>query len=253
MTLRKPATIEAAGLSGWIHEGARTARPRRDGPKFFQHTRTGRSRSFRRFLLCVWLLAGAQGRAETNQAYKAAWKSLQVCASLITTQDMKEFGFHSTNELSLAQLAEPFPVYDLSLAQLRKWQPTQDLSRVFTKAETLLFPVTVTQDVRVSISMTKEFWGWKPAEFGGSALVRLYALERQRSAQATKLPFSNYFCARAPALHAYFIGYPATNGFMLISVVNDAELQLEANRPAPASVVLPRLARAARRLGPVLR
>jgi hypothetical protein len=200
--------------------------------------------------LGAWLLVCSPSQAETNAARLAAWKGLKTFTSLVTTQDLGQFGFNSTNEFAQMQLAEPFPIYDLSLRALRAWHPTQDLRTLFVKPETMLFPVTVTQDVRVSISVQKAAGQWKAKEFGGGGFARLYAGERQKSAQITHFPLSAYFAVRAPALNAHLIGYSETNRFMLISVLNDPESRFEASKPVLAEEALQRLARAARRYRP---
>ncbi len=167
---------------------------------------------------------------------EAAKKSLEAFRGLVTDQNFKALGFESRDEVAAAQLAEPLRVSLVPLDQLQKYERGSDPQRLLIEANRIIYPVTVKDQVRSSISVTKVDDGWQGANFGSAVLVKLLTGARKAKSD---------FVVSAPAMNAYFLASRADNRLLLTPILDDPNLGFKAGGTLPAEEAFAVLARAA--------
>jgi hypothetical protein len=112
----------------------------------------------------VGIVAAARGQTNAQQA---AQQALATFPKLVTPANLQALGFQSTNELLALQIADPLPMFRLRMDQLSGYRTNQDPNGLLLDTRSVLFPVTVTQQVRSSVLVRKHPDRWKAVSFGG--------------------------------------------------------------------------------------
>ncbi len=191
--------------------------------------------------------ARGQGTAQTgeqrdlSQTKEAATRGLTTLQELGKRTNFKQMGFQSADQIGHAKLGEPFSVFMVELQDLRAYQPGSDANRLLKPIDKVIYPVSADDQVRTSIVLQKGKEGWKTSDFGGANFARLATKARDESEKANNLAPGAYFVVQVPALNAYFLGYRQDGNLMLISLIDDSDLQLKAGTPLPAAQVFDQL------------
>jgi len=205
-------------------------------------------------LAIVWLGLATASNAELTgpNATNVAWRSftnwtetsteaaraLVSFRRLVTPKNFAKLGLHSTSEIGTTSLGEPLAVYHIGLDSLRDFQKDRSPANLLTNLTEVIYPITVNQEVRSSLALARVKGRWTERRFGASNLIRLLANARKERAEATGLPLSSLFAVQVPAFNVYLIGYFSADRLMLVSVVDDAYLQLRAHEPRPGGELL---------------
>jgi len=187
-----------------------------------------------------------QLRLIDEEAQKAASGALATFGQLVTEDNYRAMGFDSLGEVGVARLAEPLRVFMVRLDHLQKYEPGSDPNKMLSGGDQVIYPVTVGEQVRSSITVHKVERTWKAFDFGSPTLVKMLAKVRKYSADSTKLAISSYFVVRVPALNLYFIGHRADGVLMLTPLVDHPGYRFKARVTMPADRVFAALLPAAK-------
>jgi hypothetical protein len=207
-----------------------------------------------KFLLSVFVslipvaCAVAQGNVQSNpqrdvrsETKDAAAQALVAFQRIGRQTNFKTMGFESADEMTKATLGEPLAVFMVELNDLRAYQANSDPNNLLKPIDKVIYPVEAGNSVRSSIVLQKGKEGWKASDFGGANFARLVTRARDESANATGLPSSMYFVVEVPALNAYFLGYRQADKLMLVSLIDDPAMKLQAGSALPAEQLFEQL------------
>lgn len=189
----------------------------------------------------------AQGNIQANpqrdltETKDAAARALAIFQKMGKEGNFKTMGFDSADEMTKATLDEPLAVFMVGLNALRKYQSGSDPNQLLKPIDKVIYPVKSGDAVRSSIVLQKGKEGWKASDFGGANFARLVTRARDENAKTTNLPITAYFVVQAPALNAYFLGYRQNDKLMLVSLIDDTALKLQAGSALPAEQVFDQL------------
>lgn len=193
----------------------------------------------RAFLLtvCVFLLMGCSHQntappPPAQQPQEAATNAIGVLQKLVNEQNYKSLGFQSLDEVKQAQLGQPMEVYNLGLDKLKSYQAGQDPNSLLTPSAETIYPVTVGGSVRTGVTIVHKEQGYEPSSFGNADIVKRLSTYRQTAAD---------FVARIPAFNMYFVGRHIETRVVLVPIVGDPRLKVQAGEATPLEVVVDQL------------
>lgn len=188
-------------------------------------------------LLCVFLIMGCQQQQSapkppSDQPQEAATNALGVLQRLATSENYKNLGFQSLDEVKQAQLGQPMEVFNLGLDKLKGYQAGQDPNTMLTPSAETIYPVTVNGAVRSGVNIIHLERGYQPASFGNADIVQRLASYRQSAVD---------FAVRIPAFNLYFVGRRVETRLVLTPIVSDPRLKVQAGQATPIEVVIDQL------------
>ncbi|HVW76539.1 MAG TPA: hypothetical protein VHB45_02925 [Alloacidobacterium sp.] len=193
----------------------------------------------RAFLLtvCVFLIVGcSQHKAEpkppAQQPQEAATNAIGVLQKLVNEQNYKSLGFQSLDEVKQAQLGQPMEVFNIGLDKIKSYQAGEDPNQLLTASAETIYPVTVSNAVRTGVTIVHKERGYEPSSFGNADIVKRLSAYRQTTAD---------FVARIPAFNMYFIGRHVDTRVVLVPIVSDPRLKVQAGEATPLEVVIDQL------------
>jgi hypothetical protein len=181
---------------------------------------------------------GAQAFAD---AQTAATQSLATFRKLVTSENYKELGFESADQVANARLGAPLQIFIVKLDQLREYQTGSDPNRLLNEGAQLYYPVAVGEQTRSSLVVEQSEGKWKAASFGNAGLAKQIAVVSKR-ATAPQTTVSSEFIVQVPALGIYFLGHRADNKLMLTPLATDPGYDLKAGATQPAEEIFTKLA-----------
>jgi len=187
-----------------------------------------------------------QLRLLDEEAQKAASGALATFGQLVTEDNYRAMGFDSLGEVGVARLGEPLRVFMVRLDHLQKYEPGSDPNKILSGGDQVIYPVTVGEQVRSSVTVHKVKGTWKAFDFGSPTLVKMLAKVRTYSADSTKLAISSYFVVRVSALNLHFIGHRADGVLMLTPLFDHPGYRFKARVTMPADKVFEALLPVAR-------
>jgi hypothetical protein len=194
-------------------------------------------RSLGIFILGVLLMTGCSKhpsapKPPAQQPQEAAQNAIGVLQKFVNEQNYKSLGFDSLDEVKRAQLAAPMQVYNIGLDKLKGYQAGQDPNTLLASSAETIYPVTVDGRVKTGVTIVHKEQGYEPASFGNADIVKRLASNRQNE---------NEFAVRIPAFNMYFVGRRVEDRLVLVPIVNDPRLKVEAGQAVPIEVVLDQL------------
>lgn len=180
-------------------------------------------------------------------AQSAATQSLAEFRKLVNDQNYRDLGFESPDEIASATLGAPLQILFVRLDRLREYREGTDVSTLFSQASEMNFPVMANEQVRSSVVVQQVNGKWETGTLGNGALAKLIAAAQKSRTGAEGV--SQQALVHVGALGIYFLGERSNdNKWTLTPLTTSAELDLTAERAAPAEQVFTRLAVAAREL-----
>ena len=203
------------------------------------------------FILLVLMLARTLAMAELGILASNALVAVSSQAAsnfytfkeAITADNYSFLGFHSTNEVSQATLANPIPVHSLSLSLLRNYHLGDDFSTLLEHPPSgAMFPIMVGTNVRSSAISRFDRTGpevraMKP-NFGQRKLIReLMGPYRSLSIPPVPLwPHTAPIIVEVPVFDIWFIGYADTEDRLVLLATIDLPLgPVTINRGQPVT------------------
>lgn len=187
----------------------------------------------------VILLGACQSKENpkppSSQPQQAAQDAIGVLQKLVNDQNYKAMGFDSVEEVKQARLGQPLQVFNMPLDKLKGYQPGGDPNTLLAKSSETIYPVTVNEQVKSSVTIVQNEAGFAPSSFGNAAIVR--SLAQYRQAQAAE----GDFVVRVPALNMYFLARRVENKLMLVPIVDDPRLKLRPGEAVDAEQALQQL------------
>jgi hypothetical protein len=187
--------------------------------------------------LCVFLLIGCsrhpnEPKPPAQQPQEAATNAIGVLQKLVNQQNYKSLGFQSLDEVRQAQLGQPMPVYNLGLDKLKSYQAGEDPNSLLTPSAETIYPVTVGGSVRTGVTIVHKERGYEPSSFGNADIVKRLSAYRQNEADVA---------VRIPAFNMYFVGRHVETRVVLVPIVSDPRLKVQAGEATPLEVVVDQL------------
>jgi hypothetical protein len=193
-------------------------------------------------------MAGAQiARVQMDEARKAAVTFLPAFKDLVTEKNYKAMGFDSPKEAAEVKLGVPLRVVMVELARLQRYQVGDDPVQLMTPLDQVLYPVTVNDQTRSSVIISKAKEGWEVTEIGNSDLAKGLARLRKGNSDSTRTPLESYYVVRIPALNLEFLGYGVDRTTMLIPLFDESTYGFRSGIAMPAAKVFEAVLPEARR------
>ena len=155
-----------------------------------------------------------------------------VLQKLVNDQNYRAMGFDSLDEVKQAQLGQPLDVFNIGLDQLKSYQTGANATGLLSKTAETIYPVTVSGQVKSSVTIVQKEGGYHPSSFGNAEIIK--SLSRYRRGDLA----ANDFVVRVPALNMYFLGRKVEDRLFLTPVVEDPRLKLRPGEAVPAEIVL---------------
>ncbi len=199
------------------------------------------------FFMISTQVSAVEYRIPVKEIQNKASESLSVFNKLVTKREnYREMGFESPKELEKLRLGVPLQLFTVRLDKLKEYQKGSDPAKIIGGGNHVIYPVSVNNQVRSSITLAEVEGGWEAVSFGNPALVKLLEETRMKSTGTTRLPLSSYFVVRVPALNFYFLGYRLNNGLMLTPLLDDPRYHFKKGVSLPADEVFTALLPAAK-------
>jgi hypothetical protein len=186
---------------------------------------------------CVFLMIGCsrpknESKLPAQQRQEAATSAISMLQKLVDGQNYKSLGFQSIDEVRQAQLGQPIEVYNISLEKLKSYQKGQDPKSLLTPSAETIYPVIVGGSVRTGVTIVRKEQGYESSSFGHADIVKRLAQYRRSAAE---------FAVRIPAFNMYFVGRHMETRVVLVPIVNNPQLKVQAGEAAPLEVVVDQL------------
>jgi len=153
-----------------------------------------------------------------------AKKSLETFSQLVTDKNYKQMGFDSPEEVRSATLGTPIQDFMVRLDRLKKYEPGSRPDDLLTATGQVIYPVLVKDQVKSSMTISKNKESWHAVSFGGPNFVKLISKTLVENSRKTGLDHSSYFLVRVPSVNLFFLGFRSTNELMLIPLMDDKKL-----------------------------
>jgi hypothetical protein len=157
---------------------------------------------------------------------EAARKSLDAFRALVTADDFRALGFESLDEVAKAQLGPSLKVSTVPLDRLQKFQPGGNPEELLVDANRVIYPITVSEEVRTSLEVGQVGDLWQGRSFGSPEFIRPLAKLRRSDTD---------FVVWVPALNAYLMASRTEGGLTLTPGFDYPEMDLTAGRTLPAA------------------
>lgn len=186
---------------------------------------------------CVFLMMGcsphkSEPKPPAQQPQEAATNAIGVLQKLVNAQNYKTLGFQTLDEVKQAQLGQPMEVFNLGLEKLKSYQAGEDPNSLLTPSAETIYPVTVSGSVRTGVTIVHKEQGYEPSSFGNADIVKRLATYRQNPTD---------FAVRIPAFNMYFVGRHVETRIVLMPIVSDPRLKVQAGEATPLEVVVDQL------------
>jgi len=165
------------------------------------------------------------------QAENAAQSGIAVLRQLVTDQNFRDMGFDSRDQVDHAQIDQPWSLFNIGLDQLKTYQAGTNADALLQPSADTIFPVSVSGQVKSSVTVTHGDKGFTPSSFGSAPIVKELAKYRQSGA----------FVVRVPALSMYFVGTRVDGRLMLTPIIADPRLKAEVGVATPAQQIIEQL------------
>ena len=187
--------------------------------------------------LCVFLLMSCNDHRSTpkppvQQPQQAATNAIGILQKLVNEQNYKSLGFQSLDEVKQSQLGNPMEVFNVGLDRLKGYQPGADPNNLLSPSAETIYPVTVGGSVRTGVTIVRKEQGYEPSSFGNADIVKRLSSYRQGDAE---------FVVRIPAFNMYFVGRRVETRLVLVPIVADPRLKVQAGEATPIEVVIDQL------------
>jgi hypothetical protein len=173
-----------------------------------------------------------ESKLPAQQRQEAATSAISMLQKLVDGQNYKSLGFQSIDEVRQAQLGQPIEVYNISLEKLKSYQTGQDPKSLLTPSAETIYPVIVGGSVRTGVTIVRKEQGYESSSFGHADIVKRLAQYRRSAAE---------FAVRIPAFNMYFVGRHMETRVVLVPIVNNPQLKVQAGEAAPLEVVVDQL------------
>ncbi len=168
----------------------------------------------------------------------AAAASLDTLARLVAKDEPKKRGFQSTAEVTSATLSAPLPVFMVGLYDLREYHPGQDPRPLLFDKQEVMYPISVSGEVRSSVVVKKRANGqWEPAEFGRMYVANAAHVGRQHVSRKRGIAEAALSLIEIPTVHARLLAHDERGVLMLTPIYDVPGTALHAGDTLPASEV----------------
>ena len=198
-------------------------------------------------LLFALALQGANAQAPAHavvpsmkEVTDVARQSLATLAQIVSEGNYRSLGFESADEARSARAETPLPVYLVKLDALKGYARGGDPKALLTPLDKAIVPLSVSGDVRSSVTIESRDGRWVAEGFGAPRLAR--ALAQARRAASSSAQGASFFVVQVAALGSYFLGHVEGGRLMLTTIIDEPNLKASAFRTLSADDVFAALA-----------
>jgi hypothetical protein len=183
--------------------------------------------------LALWLFSGCEKGAihprqpvedRGKSAAEAAKNTLKFLDEVIDPETFASLGFRTLDEVKIAKLGAPIPVFSLRCDLMTKPDASRNGGvRALSFSIRTLYPLVVSGVVRASFMVdsipndsNKRGGDWLVTEIGNAGLARMVDSSLHNHAKMSRLPESTYTVAEVPNLGQAFLVYPSNDGEMVV-------------------------------------
>jgi len=182
-------------------------------------------------------MPGSEGSPPPSEnPEQAAELGLATLRKLITEDNYVVMGFESIEEVSVAGLGGPLEVFYVPLDELKAYQPQGDVEGLLFSSGRIIFPVTVNEQVRSSVTVSGSGATWSATEYGGPMLMKALAAVRKDEDE---------FIVSVPALNLYFVANRSDSELFLTPIIDDPRFEFVAGNVLSAKEAFERILPAA--------
>ncbi len=170
-----------------------------------------------------------------NQVYRA----IQTFVNLLDSEDVREFGLKSIDELKLSKPGKQFKYFMIAVADIKNYKAGEDVSKIIKEYPSIeVSLVNATGSIISSIEFVKNQGRWEPGRYGSSA-----ELLSVRNAQTTiaDSTINKGSLVRIPGLNTSFVSVSDGSKLNFIVLADKLSLNLKKGLTLPASEVILRL------------
>jgi hypothetical protein len=175
-----------------------------------------------------------QEEATFTDAQSAANQSLATFRKLVNSQNYKELGFESADEVANASLGAPISTAMVNLEQLKAYKAGDDPNRLLNNLDKVYYPVAVQNVVRSTITVEQSNGRWRATGFGPANLAK--QIDRARKTGAANANAQQLLVHVAP-FNLYFVGHRVEGKLMLTPVADYSTYNLKAGATLSADEV----------------
>lgn len=190
-------------------------------------------------------------RAVSNQTRSTAIESLRTLQRLVDTKTVREVGFETAAQLKEARLGQPILDFMIRLDELSSYEG-QDPAELLHPTGQVVYPVTIKEQTRSSITLVQEAGRWRAISFGEPQRAEARSRVLEELGRKVENGTANAFQVRIPAMNAVFVGHEVNGTMMLTPTENLPDLGLRAGETMEARQVLERARPAALQIDPYL-
>ena len=145
-------------------------------------------------------------------AVEAAGTGLQVLPQLVTPETAKYLGFDTASEATVAKVdtESPWKEFVVDAGELKSTFLMNSVEPLLTETSNIIFPITVNEQVKSSLTVTKTHNGWKTTAWGSPNLIR--GLTRNKTSATS-------FLVSIPQFNLYFVGNHNADGKLTLTSI----------------------------------
>lgn len=173
---------------------------------------------------------------ETPSAAAAA--SMGDLANLVATGGGTKRGFSSAAEVTSSALADGLPVSFVGLNSLTAFKPGADSKGLATDTHQILYPISVGNDVRSSVTVQQGQDGkWQAVRFGRATIAKTSHSALLKAKAAATVDSGSLSLIEIPTVHAYLLSYQNKGTQVVTPLVDIPGTSYKAGEPQPAAEV----------------
>jgi hypothetical protein len=176
------------------------------------------------------------------EARQQAQRSLGGLRSFVTPETFQRLGFESVEEVNNAQIEQPIPIFMVPLDRLRQYKSGGNPADLLLRTNEIRVPLTVSGQVRSSMTLRQTQGGWEVARIGRPQLTKELLGAIKPPAPAAQAPGDAFFEVTIPALNLEFVGRREDTRVLLTSLVSEPLYELQAGETLDARQVFDHLA-----------
>jgi hypothetical protein len=129
----------------------------------------------------------------------------------------------SPDEIHQAELSEPIVVFRIKMDDLKRISPSTDAYALLGAPLRVLYPITIRNQPRASLSISKNAGAWEFDSLGGFHLTRLLSEHLRAIESRTDLVYA----VQIPSLDLYFLGEGLGNSWNLVAIQDDTRISMK--------------------------
>jgi hypothetical protein len=143
--------------------------------------------------------------------------------AILATNNVAILGFASISEFQTATVGQPFKIYQIPIDPLKAYQ-SGPFNKLLKPAPRMIFPLSVSGEVKSSIVLRLQGNEWISDRFGGPELIKSLVGARDLLATQNRRFAAESFAVEIPLVALWFVGY--TNNAKQVQLITPIPLKM---------------------------